>query len=135
MTGDDMRWSALTLHELADRIAFTRMSEWVKLLRLCGASMRDAVCAEIGRPDVQSQKTNSTIRKLITTDNKRASKHIRLRGPRNMPTHKVRVNRNDEHLIVAQPTIFANDASITSWRMTAQFQGMVRVTLRFDVQV
>ena len=135
MTGDDMRWSALTLHELADRIAFTRMSEWVKLLRLCGASMRDAVCVEIGGPGVQSHETNSTIRKLITTGNKRASKHIRLRGPRNMPTHKVRVARNYEHMIVAQLTIFANDASITSLRMTAQFQGMVRVTLRFDVQV
>ena len=62
-----MRWNALTLHELADRIAFACMSEWVKLLRLCGASMRDAVCVEIGGPGVQSQKTNSTIRKLIPT--------------------------------------------------------------------
>ena len=100
MTGDDMRWSALTLHELADRIAFTRMSEWVKLLRLYGASMRDAVCVEIGWPGVALHMTNSTKKKLITTDNKRASKLIRLRGPRNMPTHKVRVDRNDEHLIV-----------------------------------
>ena len=135
MTGYDMQWSALTLHELADRVAFTRISQWVKLLRLCGASLRDAVCKEIGGSGVQSHETNRTIRKLITTDNRHASKHIRLRGPRNMPTHKPRVARNHEHVIVAQLTIFANDASITSWRMTAQFQGMVRVTLRFDVQV
>ena len=52
-----------------------------------------------------------------------------------MPTHRVRVALNYEHVIVAQLILFANDASVTSWRMTAQFQGMVRVTLRFDVQV
>ena len=130
-----MRWSALTLHELADRVAFTSIPQWAKLLRLCGASLRDAVCVEIGGSGVQSHETNHTIRKLITTDNKHASKHIRLRGPRDMPTHRVRVARNGDRVIVAQLTIFANDASITSWRMTAQFQGMVRVILRFDVEV
>ena len=87
MTGDDMRWNALTLHELADRNAFARMSEWVKLLRLYGASMRDAVCVEIGGPGVALHMTNSTTRKLILDDNEHASKHIRLRGPRDMPTH------------------------------------------------
>ena len=40
------------MHELADRIAFTRMSELAKLLQLCGASMRDAVRVELGGPDI-----------------------------------------------------------------------------------
>ena len=43
LTGDNVWWCGITLHELTDCITFTRMLEWAQLTRLCGASMRDDV--------------------------------------------------------------------------------------------
>ena len=81
--------------------------------------MRDAVRVEICGPGVAFHMTNSTKKKLIHDDNRRASKHIRLRGPRDMPTHKLRVAGNGDRVIVAQSnSVYAPDACMWWWCMT-----------------